>query len=333
MAILINHSFKYKQVNGVFDCDGFLEVCAIETFINGESLLLVSCYRPLNSSFISEEDWLKFFNQFNPRKVIFGGDFNAHNINWGSSHTCPNGEVLWRAVVESDLSIVGDSTPTYCGDAYRQSSILDLTFAHNSLSFRLSRSIESDTWGSDHFPILIELPNVLDRAPKPRKTPKLYSTNTDWSCFQKEMDRNVKSLFNADLDVESIYSSFIASVERAAKLATPRGFASSSKKGEKVTHPPCPWWNGECDRWVRLRKAALSRFRCTGRYEHFVEYRRQVAVTRKELRRIKRESFRGFCEGLRRDTNPSYVWNTIKKFDYRWNRTETDKADKIEKRG
>jgi len=148
------------------------------------------------------------------------------------------------------------------------------------------------------------------------------------------MDRDVKSLSNTNLDIESSYSSFIALVERAVKVATPRRFASSRKNVVKVNHPPCPWWNGECDKWVCLRKAALSRFRCTGRYEHFVEYRRQVAVTRKELRRIKRESFRSFCDGLRKDTNPSYVWNTVKKFDYRWNRTETDNAyreDKLEK--
>jgi len=141
-----------------------------------------------------------------------------------------------------------------------------------------------------------------------------------------KLDQNIKDLLTINLDMESLYSSFIASVEKAAKEASPQKRCSIKKANQKINHPPCSLWNEECDRWVRLRKVALSRFRCTRKSEHFIEYLRQVAITRKELRRIKRESFRKFCDGLRRDTSPSYVWNIIRRFDYRWNRTETDNA-------
>lgn len=40
------------------------------------------------------------------------------------------------------------------------------------------------------------------------------------------------------------------------------------------------------------------------------------------LKRIKKESFKQFCEGLSKNTNPKYLWNTIKGFQNRWNYKE-----------
>lgn len=77
---------------------------------------------------------------------------------------------------------------------------------------------------------------------------------------------------------------------------------------------------------MRLRKAAFASFLTTDTLEYYIAYRRQVAVTRKGLQCLKRDSFRRFYSRLRKDTNPTYVWRMIKRFDSRWNRTETDSA-------
>lgn len=52
--------------------------------------------------------------------------------------------------------MLGDNSPTYCGDAYREPSVLDLTLVHNTFSLRLSRRVGDDAWRSDHLPIFID---------------------------------------------------------------------------------------------------------------------------------------------------------------------------------
>jgi hypothetical protein len=76
---------------------------------------------------------------------------------------------------------------------------------------------------------------------------------------------------------------------------------------------------------VRLRKSALLRFRHTGTHADFVEYKKSVGKARCELRRTKRESFQSFCEELRKDTDPSFAWKTVKRFQSRFNCRENSK--------
>lgn len=155
VAIIINQSIKYRIVDNLYNCENKIEVCAVEIFSKGESIFLVACYRPPSMQVISEEDWSKFLNQFDHSKVYFGGDFNAHNPEWGSSHLCHHGKNLGEAISKSNLILLGDNSPTFCGDSYRNPSIVDLSLIHVSLGVRATRRVGSDPWGSDHYPIII----------------------------------------------------------------------------------------------------------------------------------------------------------------------------------
>lgn len=134
----------------------------MDIFISGESMIVVACYRPPNMPTITDDAWLRFFTQFGQSKVIFEGDLNAHNPMWGSSHLCPNGRAIGKAISDSDLSILGDNSPTFCEDTFRNPSIVDLTLVHNSLYPRYTRKVELDPWDSDHFPIFIEYARLAD---------------------------------------------------------------------------------------------------------------------------------------------------------------------------
>lgn len=87
VMILVYNKLKYKTIPMVFECGGKIEACAIEVFVENEPVVLVSCYHPPGADHISVQEWIQFFPQFSG-KVIFGGDFNAHNEVWGSSSTC-----------------------------------------------------------------------------------------------------------------------------------------------------------------------------------------------------------------------------------------------------
>lgn len=102
---------------------------------------------------------------------------------------------------------------------------------------------------------------------------------------------------------------------------------------QKPLHgPPCHWWSDKCNREVRLRKADLSKFKCTDLHSDFIEYKKSVAKARREIRRVKQESFCSFCERLRKDTDPSFAWKTVKKFQSRFNCSKTKREYSPEKK-
>lgn len=96
VAILISHSLRYREIPLLEDCGNRVEACAVEILFTNENLILVVCYRPPQNGHISDNDWTKFFSQFNNgnNKHIFVGDFNAHSPLWGSSYTCSVGNSL-----------------------------------------------------------------------------------------------------------------------------------------------------------------------------------------------------------------------------------------------
>lgn len=120
-------------------------------------------------------------------------------------------------------------------------------------------------------------------------------------------------------------------MENALAEATPGIKSKPQQQRSNSKRKASPWWDEECDKWIRLRKAALLKFHNTGLFEHFIEYKKKVSIARKELKRIKKNSFKRLCEGMRRDVNPVFVWKTVRKFQSRWNRTEKEREYRPEK--
>lgn len=117
-AILINRSIKYRQIFNVIDCSGKLEMYAVEIFVQRESLILMSFYRPPQTGTINIKEWLDFFIQFGDKKVFFGGDFNASNLTWGLTYTYmytlnPTGKNMWEVLLYSKFSLLNNGFSTY----------------------------------------------------------------------------------------------------------------------------------------------------------------------------------------------------------------------------
>lgn len=113
-------------------------------------------------------------------------------------------------------------------------------------------------------------------------------------------------------DIEVSYNTFVSLVFSSLESAIPgRGPLSTGKP--PVRHPPCLWWSPKCDKLIRLRKAALARFKFSGLREDFLRYKPQIAQTHKS----QQDSFRKFCSNLRKDSNLTYIWNVMKRFEYR----------------
>ena len=82
---------------------------------------------------------------------------------------------LWSALADSDLSILGNGSHTFCGNAFLGLFTIDLIICHSSLINKLSRKVLQDPCGSDHYPILIESNYSSESQVKYIRVPRLYS--------------------------------------------------------------------------------------------------------------------------------------------------------------
>lgn len=111
-------------------------------------------------------------------------------------------------------------------------------------------------------------------------------------------------------DCLSRYFAFTETIKEALAVSSPLSPSVKYKDTSVYTHkslPPTPWWDNECSKWIRLRKAAWLKYKHTKSRVDFIAFKRAEAKSRYELKKKKKEKFISFCESLRKDTNPTYV--------------------------
>ncbi|KYQ58108.1 hypothetical protein ALC60_02915 [Trachymyrmex zeteki] len=98
------------------------------------------------------------FNELRPLKhFLILGDFNAHHPVWGCKrHSLASGRLL-AAVEEIDLIILNEGTPTLLHPSPNAVSVIDLVIASPQLAPLCDVSVQSDTHGSDHYPVITAL--------------------------------------------------------------------------------------------------------------------------------------------------------------------------------
>lgn len=158
-AILIRNGVRYVENKRLTNVPQGLECCAVDVDCNNEKLLIVSCYRPPDCS-ISEQAWTLFLGQFQG-KFILGGDLNAHHIAWGSAQSSHEGVNLFEAILRTDAVCLNSGTVTRINSRGNKGSAIDITLASPNIAMNADWEVLSDSWGSDHFPISIEIAGSL----------------------------------------------------------------------------------------------------------------------------------------------------------------------------
>ena len=182
VAILIRNTLRYRVVHNLRDCNGRLEVCAVELALRDGGMLLVSCYRPPGESGISSLEGSSFLSQFNGRFLI-GGDFNAHHSFWGDFSECSVGRDIVGCMDSQELAVLNDGQLTFCSASYDAQSVINLTFVDCRSALEYGWVVSDDTWGSDHFPIFIQFSASPLSGLRHRPKRKLYTRATDWFMF------------------------------------------------------------------------------------------------------------------------------------------------------
>lgn len=150
-AIFIKENLKFKRIDIVNNNKDDIQICGILV----ENICILSMYiKPnfnLNIQILND-----IYNQtsLHSRHIIWMGDFNAHNVNWGSYKNNHNGSILKDFIDSVNLIVNNDKKMTLMST---QNSVIDLAISSADLSLDLSCWTLDNSYGSDHFPVVLIL--------------------------------------------------------------------------------------------------------------------------------------------------------------------------------
>ena len=84
------------------------------------------------------------------------GDFNGHNVLWGSNDNDHRGDLIEDFITKNDICLMNDKSNTFLYSGKGTLPALELSLCHPSLYLDFDWSVCEDQNGSDHFPIVIE---------------------------------------------------------------------------------------------------------------------------------------------------------------------------------
>ena len=118
---------------------------------------LIVCYRARGDT-LSETEFDQVLSNINKAsQIIFMGDFNAHHMYWNSKKTDTNGDNFHNSLLKTNLILHNEKSQTYIQPHTNYTSNINLIFSSNNLTQKINVNVLSDSWGSDHFPINIEV--------------------------------------------------------------------------------------------------------------------------------------------------------------------------------
>lgn len=294
-----------------------VEICGIRVENISPQLNIVACYRPPNNN-LSAEEWDNIVNHVKNSHSILLGDFNAHHQTWNCASNDTNGNRFLNSIDKNDLFIHNTKSNSRIDFNLGTKSNIDLVLSTMDLVDKITTTAYDETHGSDHLPILTILSTTKNSYEK--KNFKIKSTRTNWGGFLKTLTDNfskfLESKYNNSLP-SAKYQIFTTEVSSAIIANTPKKQNKNTLNKNKHKNPVI-WWDPECDRVLRLRKAALKKWEYSKKLDDYIGYKKQVAIAKKTLKQKKKESFNAFAQSLNFHTNCSHVWNTAKIFKNRW---------------
>ncbi len=170
-------------------------------------------------------------------RLIWCGDFNAHNTLWGGILTDANGLIIEEVIERKNLVCINDGSYTRLDVNTSRESAIDLTFVSNSLGGIIKWEVlRNCTIGSDHFPIISSIVNNEVRHVNQGNKGKWKYEKADWEKFKVLCEERLKLIkVNEDIGIERIYTEVVSTIRNGASECIPK---SRGKRVGKIV----PWW-------------------------------------------------------------------------------------------
>ncbi|KMQ86947.1 pol-like protein [Lasius niger] len=217
-------------------------------------------------------------------------------------------------------------------------SNIDLIFAEVNIVDNISYDQIKDTWGSDHFPLDINTDAMIIRYKK--ITNRISNKNTNWTDYMEYVQKEVETLgikVNQG-SLQERYTRFTELLKEAVYVVSGRinkrkgkDSTGSQWKQDRRNHQQVKWWDAECEKTVKERKEKLKIYKRIQDLHSFIEYKRQVAIVKKIIKRKKRDCFTDFCNSISRTTSWKYLWNVMRTFKKSWNKVQWNKWQEVDR--
>ncbi|KAK3609526.1 hypothetical protein CHS0354_041577 [Potamilus streckersoni] len=304
LAIYLHDSITQSQEIEITETENDpCEIMAITIKIGTQNFEIYNIYIPPLQTQIPTESLQSIIKNIKQNGILCG-DFNAHHPFWGSNTTNTRGKQIYQLIDNTEMVILNDCSPTRMDPHTGKMSVRDLTIITPKLRHDTQwRVLHHSTWGSDHFPIQI---NINTKQAPETDTPKLTWNlkKANWELYQNYLKgTSLEEIRNPDIN--TFYKNVIEKLHIAADSSIP-------KLNRQPKQFNLPWWTEECNTAIKAKKKALNKYQNNKTGEAFIEYKKLKAITTRTLKNAREKSWRQFCSKLNHRTNSKIIWNKIR---------------------
>ncbi|MDW3614975.1 MAG: hypothetical protein QN773_10940, partial [Nitrososphaeraceae archaeon] len=162
------------------------------------------------------------------------GDFNAKNIMWGSTKSDGRGRMVEDFMETYDFVCFNNGLGTHLNHDGSVSH-LDLALGRGRIPLLVDFEILDDTWGSDHYPILLNL--MCSCSSAFRFTEGLNFRKADWDGYQSAVAEYLEQIYSRSDDIKDptplaadMYQTLTTVINAAADKAIPKLNSTGKKK-------------------------------------------------------------------------------------------------------
>ncbi|KAK2578795.1 hypothetical protein KPH14_012641 [Odynerus spinipes] len=274
-------------------------------------ITICNVYLPNSYNFTLHE--LQDLSSQLPTPFILVGDFNSHNLLWGSSRTNSRGKIIENWLDQQTTILLNTHEPTHFNFSSGTFSPIDLSFCSPSLASRIDWSVDSDLHDSDHFPLHIKIHsnhNQPDSITSMVNTHKWIFKKADWGLYSKILEdqltifdtTNSADKFDVDNQLALISTEILSAAEQAIPITAGRPHK-----------PKVPWWNESCEHAIKAAKHAFNVYKRHPSHDNKIIFKKLRAAARLTLKTRKKESWKSFITSINRHTPSDEIWKAIKR--------------------
>ena len=178
---------------------------------------------------------------------------------------------------------------------------IDLSITSPSLVPTLNWHVHHNNLQSDHFPIIIDFPDL--HINPLQNIPKFKIEKANWFKFQKSLTLPTAPFSTPDETCQEMEESLFL----AAQASIPQTPTIYKPKYNKY------WWSQNCSIALNNQKESLKIYkRNLGNINLWINFKKYKAILRKAICSAKKESWSKFVNSLSKDSPSSIVWNKVK---------------------
>ena len=267
------------------------------TISTSKTITICSLYLPPSENF-SVLALSQLVSQL-PTPFIICGDFNGHSITWGCDSNNTRGNKIDDFIADNDLCLLNDGSFTYLHPGSGTYTAIDLSLCSPNLLLDMNIKVDDDSYGSDHFPIILEIGVSL-----PDSLPRWNFNRADWAHFI-DLCKKFLTIDTMEMDEEPIIV-FTNSLCRIAKQSIPM---STSKQKKRCK----PWFNKECRDAMAARRSALNNYKVHSTDANLNVFKIARAKARRICRASKRERWHSYVSKLNSRTTIKSTWDMVRR--------------------